>query len=88
MMEAALIIKPDDLERLLKRAAEAGADIALSRYNPMPDEKYLTTCQCADILHCSIRTVQERIRNGELRASKRGRSFFVNKKDLEKYLRG
>jgi excisionase family DNA binding protein len=40
------------------------------------------TAEAAQILRCTQRRVQQRIRNGSLRAEIIGRSYFLNRKDI------
>jgi excisionase family DNA binding protein len=53
----------------------------------LPDVRFLTVAEVADIMRVSKMTVYRLVHNGELPAVRVGRSFRVTEDDVNEYLR-
>ncbi len=51
-------------------------------------DRYLTVKEACGILQLSAYTMQEKLRNSEIRGSKVGNRWRIKEKDLEAYMKG
>jgi excisionase family DNA binding protein len=82
-MGAVAILTDEQLQNLLEKAAEKGAERALARGGPA----VLSTEQAADLAGVKAKTIREWISSG-LPAGRRGRLRTIRRADLEKWLAG
>lgn len=75
-------LEPEELEKLLEKAALKGAE--LYRKEQMKNE-YLTTGQVAKEINVNITTVVRWINSGKLKATKVNRDSRISRFDLEKF---
>lgn len=81
---AVAVLTPEELQLMLRDAAEAGARRALELAAPAA----LTTAQAAALVGRAQKTVQEWVASGRLRSQKRGRLTVILREDLDRFLAG
>lgn len=52
------------------------------------NEKYYTTDEVAEICRVTVWTIRERIKDGKLKGTKRGKGYLISETDLKDYLEG
>ena len=77
-LKASDVIEIDD--KFINQVAEAMA-------NSLSVDKNYTTAEVAIIASSSPKTIRKHIRKGLLKATYIGRSYRINKKDLDNYLK-
>lgn len=60
--------------------------MATSSSGDMPDKKFLTVAEVAQMMRVSKMTVYRLVHNGDLPALRVGRSFRVTEQDVDAYL--
>jgi excisionase family DNA binding protein len=87
-MAAVAILTDEQLQALLEKAAEKGAERALARGGPA----VLSTAQAAEFARVTPKTILEWINEGvdgrKLEAGHRGRKRTIRREELERFLEG